>query len=236
MSKEFKCEREVNLSASPEEVWHAVATTEGLGAWLFPMPIPAVGEGTTSWDPPRHLAIRMEQGEWFNALEYVIEGESGSSKLRYVHNGIFVDDWDTQYDAVSQHTDFYLHTLGQYFEFFRGQTATFIGDGPGGIQGPANSNSPSSFDQMKQALGIDPELKVGDSLRLSPKNMEAFDGTIDYLHPNFLGIRTSSALLRFFGRNAFGQPIGMTIHQFGDVEDTGAIASSWKGWLNANLA
>ncbi len=235
MSKEFMCEREVNLPASPEEVWHAVATTEGLASWLFPMPIPALGEGTTSWEPPNHLAIRMEQGDWFNALEYVIDGKAGSSKLRYVHNGIFVDDWETQYDAVQQHTDFYLHTLGQYLEFFQGQTATFIGDVPGGLQGSANSNKPGSFDRMKQALGLDPEIQVGASEHFSPRGLDGFDGTIDYLKPNFVGIRSSSALLRFFGRNAFGQPIGMTIHQFGEVEDAEGIASHWQGWLDTIL-
>ena len=47
----------------------------------------------------------MEQGDWFNALEFVIEGrEGGTSLLRYAHSGIFVDNWDTQYDAVQQHT------------------------------------------------------------------------------------------------------------------------------------
>lgn len=235
MSKEFICKREINLPASPEEVWHAIATREGLASWLFPMPIPAVGEGTSVWDPPHHLAIRMEQGEWFNALEYIIEGESGSSKLRYVHNGIFVDDWGNQYDAVQQHTDFYLHTLGQYLEFFKGLTATFVGDIPGGIQGPANSNKVDSFDRVKRALGLDNETRLGDTVRVNLKGLEAFDSTVDYLNPNFVGLRGSSSLLRYFGRNAFGQPIGMAIHQFSEVQNADGIASIWKEWLDTVL-
>ena len=235
MSKEFMCEREVNLPASPEEVWHAVATTEGLASWLFPMPIPAVGEGTTSWEPPHHLAIRMEQGDWFNALEYVIEGTTGSSQLRYVHNGIFVDDWETQYDAVRQHTDFYLHTLGQYLQFFQGQTATFVGDVPGGIQGPADSNKPDSFDRVKKALGLDLAMQVGASVHVGRKGLDAVNGTVDYLQPNFVGIRSPSSLLRFFGRNAFGQPVGMTIHHFGKVDNAEGIAAQWKEWLDTIL-
>ncbi len=235
MTKEFICVREVNLPASPDDVWDAVATTEGLASWLFPMPISAVGEGTSSWEPPHHLAIRIERGDWFNALEYVIEGKDGSSKLRYVHNGIFVDDWEVQYDAVQQHTDFYLHTLGQYLEYFKGQTATFVGDVPGGIQGPANSSKAESFDRVKKALGLVPEMQVGTNLHILPNGLDTFDGTIDYLQPNFVGIRSSSALLRFFGRNAFGQPVGMTIHQFGKVEDAEGIASKWKEWLDTVL-
>ena len=45
----------------------------------------------TAWDPPDQFAVRQEQGDWFNALEFVIEGRGGgTSALRYVHCGIFV--------------------------------------------------------------------------------------------------------------------------------------------------
>jgi hypothetical protein len=53
-------------------------------------------------------------------------------------------------------------------------------------------------------------------------------GVVDYLRPHFLGIRTDDALYRFFGRNAFGGPVGMSVHAFGDgVEDE----ASWRAWL-----
>ena len=157
MPKEFECKRELVLPADPERVWEAVSTPEGLSAWQFPSPVPSISDIATAWDPPHHLGIRMEQGEWFNALEYRIEGRGdGTSVLRYVHSGIFMDDWDAQYDAVQQHTDFYLHTLGQYLEFFDGQPATYIGDVPGGLQGPARSTEKDGFDRLKEALGLDP--------------------------------------------------------------------------------
>src|SRR5512140_1262938 len=112
MPREFECNREVELAASPEEVWEAVATKAGNAAWLFPNEIDPESAATTAWDPPQRFATRQEQGDWFNALEFVIEGrEGGTTRLRYMHNGIFVDDWDSQYDAVQQHTEFYLHTL-----------------------------------------------------------------------------------------------------------------------------
>jgi hypothetical protein len=200
------------------------------------MPIPPVGEGTTDWDPPRHLAIRMEQGEWFNALEYTIEGSGGSSTLRYVHNGIFVDDWDNQYDAVNQHTDFYLHTLGQYLEHFAGQTATFIGEVPGGIQGPPRSATPDGFERFKAALGLGSDTGVGDAVHLTPSGLTSIEGVVDYLSDNFVGIRTPSALLRLFGRNAFGQPVGLSIHDFAPVDDPEGNVSTWKMWLDTTLA
>ena len=119
MAREFECRREVLLAATPEEVWDAVATSEGNAAWLFPNDIDA--DAAKAWEPPAHLHVRHERGDWFNALEFTIEArEGGTTLMRYMHSGIFVDDWDTQYDGVSQHTDFYLHTLGEYLRHFAG--------------------------------------------------------------------------------------------------------------------
>ena len=235
MSREFTCEREVLLPASAEQVWDAIATTEGLACWLFPMPVPELGDGATSWVPPHHLAVRMEQGEWFNELEYVIERQGTGSILRYVHHGIFVDDWDTQYDAVQQHTDFYLHTLGQYLKFFAGQSVTFVGEVPEGIQGPIRSADPDGFERFKQALGIAPGIRAGEVVNFQCPDATTIEGVVDYAQPNFLGVRTVNALYCFFGRNVFGQSVGMTIHQFGEAVDSDAIASQWRVWLDEKL-
>ena len=115
------------------------------------------------WDPPHHFAVRMEQGEWFNALEFVIEArEGGTSLLRYMHSGIFVDDWDTQYDAVQQHTDFYLHTLGEYLGHFNGRPATYIGGGPGGLQGPRRRRHPTASAASNRRSGSRRGVTGGD--------------------------------------------------------------------------
>ena len=237
MSKEFECRREVVLPVDPDRVWEAVSTPEGLLAWQFPSPIDSIRDVATVWDEPHHLSVRMEQGDWFNALEYVIEGRSGgTSVLRYMHSGIFTDDWDAQYDAVQQHTDFYLHTLGQYLEFFDGIPATYIGDVPGGLQGPPRSAEADGFDRMKRTLGLADDIAPGDKVELAPAGLDPVAGVIDYLQPNFLGIRTPSALYRFFGRNAFGSPVGVTIHIFGPVGNAAVIKDGWQGWLDGSLA
>ncbi len=209
MPRKFDFRREVALPAAPEEVWDAVATAAGNAAWLFPNEIDPDGPATTAWDPPRRFAVRQEGADWFNAVEYVIEGrEGGTTLLRYSHSGIFVEDWDNQYDAAEAHTDFYLHTLSEYLQHFNGRAATYIGDVPGGIQGPAASRTPDGFRRLQRALGLSAQTGEGDSVRLTPKGLEPIDGVIDYLRPNFIGVRTAGALYRFFGRNAFGGPVG----------------------------
>jgi hypothetical protein len=161
------------------------------------------------WEPPHHFVVRMERGDWFNALEFVIEGrEGGTSVLRYAHSGIFVEDWDTQYDAVQQHTDFYLHTLAEYLRHFDGRTVTYIGQAPEGIQGPPSSLMPDGFQRLQRALGLPADASEGDPVGLTPDGLPALEGVLDYVRPNFIGVRTSDALYRFFGRNVFGAPWG----------------------------
>ena len=237
MPHEFECKREVVLPADPDRVWEAIATTEGVTAWQFPIPVPGAGDSGTTWDPPHHFGVRMEQGEWFNALEYVIEGrEGGTTVLRYAHSGIFLDDWDNQLDAVQQHTDFYLHTLGQYLEYFDGRPATYIGDATAGLQGPDRSAQPDGFDRLRAALGVGIDVAEGQTVTLPVVLPGPVAGVVDYATVNFLGIRTSNALYRFFGRNAFGMPVGMSIHVFDPTIDPAATRSAWERWLEASLA
>jgi hypothetical protein len=231
MGREFEVLREVELPGTPEQVWEAVSTEAGLGSWLFPEP---VGEGIQAWDPPHHLAVRQEgEGGWFNALEYTVEGREGGTTLRYVHSGIFDDaGWDDQYDAVSQHTDFYLHTLGQYLGHFAPRTASYVGDVPGGISGPEASMAPDGFDRLKAALGVD-RASEGDHVRIGIGG--GVDGVLDYARGNFLGIRTAGGLYRFFGRNAFGGPVAVVLHDFsgGDAAQT---QQALKAWLDSTYA
>ena len=63
MAREFEIRREVELPATPEQVWQAVATGEGTAAWMFPVAEGApsrvgevwAGHTVTVYDPPRHL-------------------------------------------------------------------------------------------------------------------------------------------------------------------------------------
>jgi uncharacterized protein YndB with AHSA1/START domain len=237
MAKEFESRRDVDLPATPEEVWDAVATSGGVRSWLFPTEAePRVGGATsdggkvTAYDPPNHFAARTEGPDgWFSAIEFRIEGkDDGTTLLRYVHSGIFVDDWEAQYDAVSQHNDFYLHTLAQYLEHFAPRVATYVGGGPGGVMGPEGSMTPDAFDKLQRALGVPEDASEGDTVTIGPEGVE---GVIDYRRGNFLGIRTDSALYRFFGRNAFGGPVGMSVHDFSDGADAQSSEQKWSSWL-----
>ena len=243
MAREFEIRREVELPATPEQLWAAVTTGAGNASWLFP-----TGDGephgvgevwaghtVTAFDPPHHYAAQAQgpDGAVFNALEYVIEArDGGTAVLRYVHSGIFTDDWDNQYDAAGQHTDFYLHTLGQYLRYFGGRPVTYVA-----AEGPEASKAAGAFDTLRGALGLAGPGTAGDPVRLALPGVDPLDGVIDYAAPNFLGVRTADGLYRFYGRNAFGTPVGLAHHLFAAPVDRQKVdrektALAWRTWLD----
>jgi hypothetical protein len=179
MAREFEIRREVELPATPEEVWEAVATGAGNEAWLFPNLIDP-GQAQV-YDPPHRFVIRMEgEDGWFNSIEDVIEARGGATTvLRYVHSGIFTDDWDDQYDAVDGHTDFYLHTLGQYLEHFKGRPVTYVGQPSSGIEGPEASGTPDAMETLRAALGVAGDARVGERVSADLGDAGKLEGVVD---------------------------------------------------------
>jgi hypothetical protein len=238
MSREFEITRDVDLPAAPDDVWTAI--TEGTAAWQFPIGDAPTGEGgpIKTWNPPHRLTIRMESPDGtFNALDYAIEArEGGTAHLRYVHSGILADEWEDQYDAIGGHTDFYLHTLGQYLEHFNGRQVTYVGQASNGIDGPASAGSPDAMDTLRAALGAS-GAGVGDEVHASLGDAGTLDGVIDYSTPEFLGVRTADGLYRFFGRNFYNGVVGMSAHMFVDGGvDAAASEAALKRWLDSVYA
>jgi hypothetical protein len=234
MSREFEITRDVDLPAAPDDVWTAI--TEETAAWQFPIGDAPTGEGgpIKTWNPPHRLTIRMESPDGtFNALDYAIEArDGGTAHLRYVHSGILADEWEDQYDAIGGHTDFYLHTLGQYLEHFNGRQVTYVGQASNGIDGPASAGTPDAMDTLRAALGAS-GAGVGDEVHAPLGDAGTLDGVIDYATPEFLGVRTADGLYRFFGRNFYNGVVGMSAHMFVDGGvDAAASEAALKRWLD----
>ncbi|XAS68526.1 hypothetical protein V3C33_04240 [Micrococcaceae bacterium Sec5.7] len=56
-------------------------------------------------------------------------------------------------------------------------------------------------------------------------------GEVDFSNEHFLGLRTGDAMYRFFGRNSFEAPVGMTVHDFSGSGDSGAASKAWGGFF-----
>jgi hypothetical protein len=241
MTKEFQIAREFEVDATPEEVWGAI--TEGTGGWLWPMEPPEPREGGTGpmgstvtvWDPPHRYTNRIENVEdiseqTLNQLEYVVEPRDGGRRawVRYVHSGIFVDDWDNQYDAAGRHTDFYLHTLREYLTHFGGRPVVAFAT----FDGPEASKAAGSFAAVGRALGLANGDAEGARVQLRGPEGHLLDAVLDFRSPYFIGLRTDTALIRFFGRDHWGYPVGMSVHDFATGADAKTEEAAWKGWLD----
>ncbi|MFJ9905628.1 SRPBCC domain-containing protein [Streptomyces sp. NPDC101152] len=243
MSKEFEIAREFEVDATPEEVFEAV--TNASGAYLWPMDPPeprvggkaAFGSTVTAYDPPHRLTIRSEDVGFsvqsLNQLDYTIEAreEGRRAWVRYVHSGIFTDDWDNQYDGADKHTDFYLHTLREYLTHFAPRPVTFAQ-----LEGPEAAKAADAFAAVGRALGLADDTEQGARVRARGPEGQVLDAVVDFRNPYFLGLRTESALIRFFGRNHWGAPVGISVHDFAPDADAKATETAWQTWLDGVYA
>lgn len=178
--REFEIAREFEVDATPEQVWEAL--TSGTGGWLWPMEYEPKeggrgphGATITAWDPEHRLTARSDNPDalppfqTLNQLDHVIEARDGGSRawVRYVHSGIFVDNWDDYYDGADKHTDFYLHTLRQYLTHFAGRPVAFAM-----FDGPAASANPEALAAVGRALGLPDDAAEGTKLRVRPRRRD----------------------------------------------------------------
>ncbi|MFE6163465.1 SRPBCC domain-containing protein [Streptomyces sp. NPDC056486] len=236
--KEFEIAREFEVDASPVEVWEALTT--GTGGWLWPMEYEPreggaapFGGTVTHWEPPHRLSGRVENpeglppGRILNKIDLAVEPRDGGRRswIRYVHSGVLTGDRDNQYDGASRHTDFYLHTLRQYLTYFPGLAVTFTT-----LEGPAPSAAPDAFTKLGRRLGLPDDASEGARVRVDAPG-ESLDAMVDFRSRLFIGLRTDTALYRFFGRNHFGAPVGISIHDFAPQADAKGTEMAWRDWL-----
>jgi uncharacterized protein YndB with AHSA1/START domain len=245
MPRKFELRKEIEVDASPEQVWQAIATGPGITSWFAPHEVEpreggtvrlTLGEWTsestiTTWDPPRRFAVRGQPAEdgSVQAFEFLVEGrEGGSTVLRFVHS-FLGDNWEGEYEAFGRGWDMYLHTLAQYLTHFAGRAPTFVT-----AAGPPVPSQESAWATLLSGLGLAAEVTQGERVRLTPEGLAPVEGVIDYLDPPaFLGLRTSDGLYRFHVRP---DAVAVGHHLFaGEVEHKQADRA-WQVWLTELFA
>jgi RNA polymerase sigma-70 factor, ECF subfamily len=248
VSGKFELHKQVELDASPEQVWQAIATGPGISSWFMgPHEIEPRAGGKitltigdfseqstiTVWDSPTRLAYRGAEGAdgSFHAMEYLIEArEGGSTVLRFVHSGFLSDDWGAEFqDQTSHGWDMYLHTLAQYLKYFPGRPGTYVY-----AEGPATEKGQDTWTVLIEALGLAGPVNNGDRLRLTPEGLTPIEGIVDYVYDapeyrEFLGVRSDDGLYRFHG--GCGQ-ISVGHHLFAENMSGEEAAKAWQEWLN----
>ncbi|MFD2421542.1 SRPBCC family protein [Amycolatopsis pigmentata] len=236
MTREFEIAKEVELDATPRQVWEAITTAEGTAGWLFTTEdVQPDGPGVITWDPPRRLAVQTPVADdgSTQAFEYLIEArDGGTAVLRFVHSGVLGDNWNDEYeDMMGAGWDMYLHTLAEYLKYFSGRQATFVT-----VEGPAASAEESAWAKLPRALGLPGTPAVGEKVRLTPEGFPPIEGVVDYTGPSFLGVRADDAIYRFHGRSQLGAPVAIGHHLYRPGVDQEKERDTWRSWLERAFA
>ena len=138
-------ELEIEVAGTPEEVWQAIATGPGISSWYVPhtvdereggAAVASFGPGpemqipgrVAAWEPPRRMVFDGGEGVGGLAFEWLVEArDGGTCVVRLVNTGFGSgDEWDAQYDGMSEGWQLFLLNLKLHLEHFRGQTATAV--------------------------------------------------------------------------------------------------------------
>ncbi|MGH2663470.1 MAG: SRPBCC family protein [Actinomycetota bacterium] len=242
MGKAFEIVNNIEVAATPEQAWQAVATGEGMDAWFMGENDIEPREGgtvrtitpgfaeeatVTTWDPPNRLVYRTDAAEdgAFMAFDYRIErGDKGNTSIRWVHSGFLGDNWEAEYEAMIEGDTAYFHKLGQYLTYFFGRKAI-----PVDATGPELPDREQGWSLIREGLGLPGPVAVDEKVRLTPKGIDPIEGVVEWVSPSFLGVRSEDALYRFIF--AFYGPVMVGHHLFMDVDQNEAV-EAWKAWMN----
>jgi uncharacterized protein YndB with AHSA1/START domain len=136
---------EVEVPGTPEQVWQAIATGPGVGAWFVPTEVDGRVGGTvtshfgggmdavakiTEWEAPRRFAAENSwaPGAPVIATEWTVEARDGGKCVVRVVHSLFADndDWDGQLTGVESGWPSFFRILRLYLEHFAGQPSALI--------------------------------------------------------------------------------------------------------------
>jgi uncharacterized protein YndB with AHSA1/START domain len=243
MGHEFEVVAEAITTASPDQVWEAIASSSGMDGWFMGdntveprlggsvetrLPGFSMRSTISTFEPPLRFVTQSspgEDGRW-DAFSFEIEGRAGHTRIRLVHSGFFPqDDWETEYDALQNGDPAYLAKLVEYVERFRGRQAV-----PITAWGPQVSRD-VAWAAYTKALGVGPDPKVGDPVHFRAAGIPDLDGEVDYVTRDFLGFRTADGMYRFIhglGTVAIGHHIYVPV-------DRPSVENAWQAWIDSTF-
>lgn len=241
MGKEFDLTYEGETAASADEVWEAIATGAGLDAWFMGRNEvePREGGATTLevagytergtvkvWEPPTRLVT--DTGEATDGsrhvFEYRIEPRGTKTGVRWIHTGFLgSDNWELEYEGMSEGDPMYFEKLFEYLEHFRGRRATTVN-----VFQPGPEDKDEAWARYREALGLERDVAVGDHVTLRPEGLTPIEGEVDAKSASFLGVRSEDALYRFMHVD-WNRTVGLGHHLYGDAGPD--AEGSWAAWL-----
>jgi uncharacterized protein YndB with AHSA1/START domain len=249
MTLPFSIEDEIDVDATPDQVWDAITVGPRLDSWFMgrsEIEPRAGGTIRTDFDgfamestvtvcePSRRFVYRGEEGPDGAYMEFgwrIEPRAGGGSTVHFTHRGrLGGDDAQTEYEALKKGDPMYLRKLGHYLEFFNGQTATHNV----AAYGPQAVDGERFWSTLKSTLGLGATVREWDAVRATVDGVATIDGVVDYVTPEFLGVRTSTGMYRFI--HGLGGAVVVEHHDFGPRDNGHANSEAWQSWLSTAFA
>jgi uncharacterized protein YndB with AHSA1/START domain len=229
---------EVEVPGTPEEVWQAIATGQGISSWFVPAefemkdgkPVAVIlnfGPGMesrspiTAWDPPRRFAA---QGEGWGgspgiADEWTVEARAGGTCIVRIVHSLFADtdDWDNQLEGTEKGWPAFFRILRIYLTHFRGQRSA-----PMQWIAAAAGTTQDAWESLTGALGLT-GVSAGQRWD-APSGVPAIGGVVEHVNQ-----RPYNALVRL------DQP-GPGVANLGAVNFSGQTMITMNFYLYGNQA
>ena len=251
MSDDRSIELEIEVPGSPEEVWEAIATGPGISSWYVPHTVEEREGGSATarfgpgpemevpgrvaaWEPPDRIVFDGGEGVGGLAFEWLVEARDGGTCIvRLVNTGFGSgDDWDDQYDGMTEGWAMFLLNLKLHLEHFRGQAATTA---------IPSAMWPGSRDDawttLASALGIPPHPAVGERVEVNQPDAPALSGTVVDATPWRLSLLLDkpSPGPAIITTEPMGDQVGVSIWSYLYGAEGAAAAERdeprWQSWL-----
>jgi uncharacterized protein YndB with AHSA1/START domain len=237
----------VELDASPEQVWEAIATGPGISAWFVPHRVEERLGGAMSaefgggfevtgevraWEPGRRIVFGAPEPPAEGAdyaFEFLVEGrDGGGTVLRFVQSGFLDEGWEDEYSSLDKGWDLFFYNLRSYLAHFAGRpvhnvvTVTYT-----------DRSAAELWPGLYRALGLSGRPTVGETVTLRPDGPPPITGVVDVASDEFLGVRSVSGLHRIGAEGEAGCGISAFHYFYGDPVDAEALTTAWQHWLTA---
>ncbi len=249
MSSDRTIEHEIVVPGTPEQVWQAIATGQGITGWFVPAKVeertggameldfgPGMGTSTsqiTLWQPPTRFAhLGMGGAGKTVAYEWQVEARSGGTCLvRLVTSGFLSEeDWQAEYDATAEGWQLFLNNLRLYLLHFAGQRCASMLVQQLSEVGPAEA-----WRRLTGSLGLPEAPAVGQ--QVSASNGPALGGRVERFESRLMTLLLDvpGRGIGVIGTESFaGKGLPMVyLYLFGAGADAaiGRAQAAWREWI-----
>lgn len=242
MSSTRKHEFELEIGATPEEVWAALTEADGITRWFAPEANVTPGQGgslTLSWGPgaegtgPIHLWEPGRRFGWTEGpdkkVEFEIEAiEGGRTRLRMVHSGFAADaNFDDEYGSTHGGWLTYFSMLQYSATRLRGQPMRQV------HQMRTVSKPPDEvWKRLLTEVGLAGATLADATTYRAQLAGRALSGTIiRHPKPGYLSLATADGMAALFVEKAGPDAAMLTIQWFAAGSEAIAEADAMKAAL-----